>query len=34
MDFDGAVGNDGVGIGIWVRSPFSPLSKVPSNVWV
>ena len=34
MDFDGAVGNDGVGIGIWVQSPFSTLNKVPSNVRV
>eukprot|EP00253_Pinus_taeda_P016216 PITA_16216 len=34
MDFDGAVGNDGAGIGIWVRSPFSAPNKVPSNVWV
>jgi len=34
MDFDGAAGNDGAGIGIWVRSPFSAPNKVPSNVWV
>ena len=34
MDFDGAVGNDGTGIGIWIRSPFSTPKKVPSNVWV
>ena len=34
MDFDGSVGNDGVGIGIWVRSPFSSQKKVPSNVRV
>jgi len=34
MDFDGAVGNDGAGIRIWVRSPFSAPNKVPSNVWV
>lgn len=34
MDFDGAVGNDGVGIGIWVRSPFSAPNKVPSRVRV
>jgi len=34
MDFDGAVGNDGVGIGIWVRNPFSASDKVPSNVRV
>jgi len=34
MDFDGVVGNDGVGIGIWVCSPFSAPNKVPSNVRV
>jgi len=34
MDFDGAVGNDGTGIGIWVRSPFSAPKKVPSSVRV
>ena len=34
MDFDGAVGNDGAGIGIWVRSPFYTPNKVPSNVRV
>ena len=34
MNFDGAVGNDGVGIRIWVRSPFSALNKVPSSVRV
>ena len=34
MDFDGAVGNDGVGIRIWVRSPLSALNKVPSSVRV
>lgn len=34
MDFDGAVGNDGDGIGIWVHSPLSAPNKVPSNVWV
>ena len=34
MDFDGAVGNDGARIGIWVHSPFSAPNKVPSNVWV
>jgi len=34
MDFDGAVGNDGVGIGIWVRSPFSVPNKVPISVRV
>ena len=34
MDFDEAVGNDGAGIGIWVRSPFSAPNKVPSSVRV
>lgn len=34
MDFDGAVGNDGDGIGIWVHSHFSAPNKVPSNVRV
>ena len=34
MDFDGAVGNDGAGIGICVRSPFSAPNKVPSSVRV
>ena len=34
MDFDGAVGSDGVGIGIWVCSNFSAPNKVPSNVRV
>ena len=34
MDFDGAVGNDGAGIGIWVHSPFSAPNKVPSSVRV
>jgi len=34
MDFDGAVGNDGAGIGIWVRIPLFAPNKVPSNVWV
>jgi len=34
MDFDGIVGNDGAGIGIWVHIPFFAPNKVPSNVWV
>eukprot|EP00253_Pinus_taeda_P024681 PITA_24681 len=34
MHFDGAVGNNGAGIGIWVRSPFSTSNKVPSKVRV
>ena len=33
-DFDGAVGNDGVGIAIWVCSPLSAPNKVPINVRV
>ena len=34
MDFDGTVGREGAGIGIWICSPvFSP-NKVPSNVRV
>ena len=32
MDFDGAVGKDGDGIGIWIRSPVFQPEKVPSNV--
>jgi len=32
MDFDGAVGKDGVDIGIRVRSPTFQPNKVPSNV--
>ena len=34
MDFDGVVGRDGAGIGIWVRSPIFSPNKVPSNVKV
>lgn len=34
MDFDGAVGSDGAGIGVWIRSPFSARDKVPSKVRV
>ena len=34
MDFDGAVGSDGVGIGVWILSPFSTQDKVPSKVRV
>lgn len=34
MDFDGAVGNDGAGIGIWVRSPLFVPNRVPSSVRV
>ena len=34
MDFDGAVGKDGAGIGIWIRSPVFQPEKVPSNVRV
>lgn len=32
MDFDGAMGKDAVGIGIWIRSPAFQPDKVPSNV--
>ena len=34
MEFDGAVGSDGAGIGVWIRSPFSARDKVPSKVRV
>jgi len=34
MDFDGTVGSDGAGIGVWIRSPFSAQDKVPSKVRV
>ena len=34
MDFDGVVGKDGAGIGIWIRSPTFQPTKVPSNVRV
>ena len=34
MDFDGDVGKDGAGIGIWIRSPTFQPTKVPSNVRV
>ena len=34
MDFDGAVGSDGAGIGVWIRSPFSIQNQVPSKVRV
>ena len=34
MDFDGVVGEDNAGIGIWGRSPFSSPNKVPINVRV
>lgn len=34
MDFDGVLGNYGVGIGIWVWSPFSVPNKVPNSVGV
>ena len=32
MDFDGVVGREGVGIGIWICSPVFTPNKVPSNV--
>jgi len=34
MDFDGAVGKEGVGIGIWIHNPVFLPNKVPSNVRV
>jgi len=34
MDFDGVVGREGAGIGIWIRSPVFAPNKVPSNVRV
>ena len=34
MDFDGVVGKDGGGIGIWIRSPVFQPEKFPSNVRV
>ncbi len=34
MDFDGAVGSDGAGIGVWICSPFSATDKVPIKVRV
>lgn len=34
MDFDGAVGREGAGIGIWIHSPAFLPNKVPSNVRV
>jgi len=33
-EFDGAIGRDGAGIGIWIRSPVFTPNKVPSNVRV
>ena len=32
MDFDGALGKEGVGIGIWIWSPVGKLGGIPSNV--
>ena len=32
MDFDGALGKEGVGIGIWIRNPVGKLGGIPSNV--
>ena len=34
MDFDGAVGKDVAGIGIWIHNPLFQPNKVPSNVRV
>lgn len=32
MDFDGAIGKDGAGIGIWIHSHVFQPNKIPSNV--
>lgn len=32
MDFDSALGKDGVGIRIWIHSPIHQSSKAPRNV--
>ena len=32
MDFDGALGKEGAGIGIWFRSPVGKSGGIPSNV--
>ena len=32
MNFNGALGKEGVGIGIWIRSPFGKSGGIPSNV--
>ena len=32
MDFDGTVGREGAGIGIWIRNPVFTPNKVLSNV--
>lgn len=34
MDFDGAIGREDAGIGIWIRSPVFAPNKVPSDVRV
>ena len=31
MDFDGALGKDGEGIGIWIHGPLHQPGKVPKN---
>ena len=32
MDFNNALGKEGVGIGIWIRSPIGKSGGIPSNV--
>ena len=32
MDFDGALGKEGAGIGIWIQSPVCKPDRVPSKV--
>lgn len=34
MDFDGAVGKEGVGIGIWIRIPMNHLGNIAYDVRV
>ena len=34
MDFDGVVGREGAGIGIWIHSPAFAPNKLPSNIRV
>ena len=32
MDFDGSIGRDGAGIGLWICNPFQQKNKVPNNI--
>ena len=34
MDFDGALGKEGAGIGIWIHSPLNQSCHLPPNVWI